>query len=100
MSARAGYVLGGGALIYGRVGAAASHFDNEFSTSGASLSQSDWHGGIRYGGGIEVPVSKKSRICFDYTVTDYGTLSLDTSSGRETYKTSEDTFRIGYIRKF
>lgn len=100
LSARAGYVLDGGALLYGRVGAAASLLDNTFSTPGVSLSQNEWHGGIRYGGGIEVPVSRKSRIRFDYTVTDYGTLSLDTPSGRETYRTSENTFRLGYIRKF
>src|SRR5690606_12896489 len=82
LSARAGYVLWGGALLYGRVGAATSRFDQSFSTSGVSVSQEEWHGGLRYGGGIEVPVTSKSRIRFDYTATEYGTLSLDTPSGR------------------
>ncbi len=100
LAARAGYILGGGALVYARVGAATSHFDNDFSTTNVSLSQAGWHGGIRYGGGIEVPLSKKSRVRFDYTVTDYGTLALDTPSGREMYKTSEDNFRVGFIHKF
>ncbi len=100
ISARAGYVLDAGALIYGRIGAVTAQFRNDFSTMGVSLSDTYWHGGIRYGGGIEVPFDDKSQMRFDYSFTDYGTLSLATPAGLETYDTKESLFRVGYVRNF
>jgi opacity protein-like surface antigen len=100
ISARAGYVLDAGALVYGRIGAVTAQFRNDLSTMGASLSDTYWHGGFRYGGGIEVPMDDKSQMRFDYSITDYGTLSLATPSGLETYDTKESLFRVGYVRRF
>ena len=100
VSARLGYVLDGGALLYGRVGGVASYFHNDFQTTGVTLSESDWHAALRYGGGMEVPLSRDSRLRFDYTFTDYGTLSLATPPGTETYKTKESLFRVGFIKAF
>lgn len=100
VSGRLGYVLYGGSLLYGRLGAVASHFNNRFETNGVTLAASDWHTALRLGGGIEVPVSRSSRLRFDYSYTDYGTLSLSTPAGLETYDTKESLFRVGFLKSF
>lgn len=100
ISGRAGYVLDGGALLYGRIGAVTSFFRNDFSNPGATLAKEEWRGGLRYGGGVEVPLADNSRLRADYTYTDYGTLSLSTPPGVETYETAEGLFRLGFVKKF
>ena len=100
VSGKAGYVLNGGGLLYGRIGVVGGHFEHDFSTTGVTVSEARWRGGLRYGGGLEVPLSETSRARFDYTFTDYGTLELDTPPGSETYDTGQSLFRIGYLRKF
>lgn len=99
-TARVGFVLNGGALLYGRAGVALSRFRIDFSNPGVTLAQTSWRAGLRFGGGVEVPVSEKSNLRFDYTYTDYGTLSLVTPPGTETYDTAESLFRVGYLRRF
>ena len=100
-SVRAGVVLNDAALAYARVGVTGSYFDINFNNSdnGDTASSSDWRAGLRYGGGLEVPVNKDVALRFDYTFTDYGTLSLLTQSGLETYDTRESLFRLGAILK-
>lgn len=100
ISGRVGYVLYGGALLYGRAGAVTTRFHTDFSTTGTTLASDDWRTALRYGGGLEVPLSASSRLRFDYTFTDYGTLSLGTPSGTETYDTKESLFRVGYLKAF
>jgi opacity protein-like surface antigen len=100
VSGRAGYVLDGGAMLYARAGVVGSHFEHKFSTPGVTVAEDAWHGGLRYGGGIEVPLTGTSRVRFDYTFTDYGTLKLATPPGLETYETNESLFRIGYLKRF
>ena len=98
-SVRAGVVLNDAALAYARVGVTGSYFDIDFNNSGGTASSEDWWAGLRYGGGLEVPVNKDVALRFDYTFTDYGTLSLLTQPGLETYDTRESLFRLGAILK-
>jgi len=98
-SVRAGVVLGDAALAYARVGVTGSYFDIDFATTGSTASSEDWRAGLRYGGGLEVPLDDSMALRFDYTFTDYGTLSLQTSEGLETYDTRESLFRLGAILK-
>lgn len=100
LSGRLGYVTDAGAMIYGRAGIAVSRMQIDFANPGITLSQTDWKAGWRVGGGIEVPVSDMTSMRFDYSYTDFGTLSLVTPPGTETYDTSQSQFRIGYLRKF
>ncbi len=98
-SVRAGYAVSSNALVYGRVGVVGSLFDTDFSNSGFSGSQEQWRTGLRFGGGIEVPVSDSIAVRLDYTFTDYGTHVLATPPGDERYDTQESLFRLGGIMK-
>ena len=98
-SLRAGAVLSDAALVYGRVGVTGSYFDIDFSNSGGTANSEDCYAGLRYGGGLEVPVNDAFAWRFDYTFTDYGTLSLSTSPGVETYRTTESLCRVGVVVK-
>ena len=99
-SARLGYVLDGGALVYGRIGGVATHFRNDFQTTGTTLASSYWRGAVRYGAGLEVPLAQSSRLRFDYSFTDYGTLTLATGAGPETYDTRKSSFSVGFLKSF
>ena len=71
----------------------------DFATTGSTASSEDWRAGLRYGGGLEVPIDESIALRFDYTFTDYGTLKLQTPPGLETYDTQESLFRLGAILK-
>jgi opacity protein-like surface antigen len=94
-----GVVLGDVALAYGRIGVTGTSFDMDFSNPGGTAQKTEWRAGVRYGLGLEVPVTDDFTMRFDYTFTDYGTLKLQTKPGPETYDTSESLFRLGAIFK-
>jgi opacity protein-like surface antigen len=98
-SVRAGVVLNDAALAYARVGVTGSYFNIDFATTSSTASSEDWRAGLRYGGGLEVPIDESIALRFDYTFTDYGTLKLQTPPGLETYDTQESLFRLGAILK-
>lgn len=100
-SVRAGVILNDAALAYARVGVTGSYFDIDFDNPSPNtpVTSENWRAGLRYGGGLEVPVDDSLALRFDYTFTDYGTLSLLTPSGLETYDTTESLFRLGAILK-
>ena len=66
---------------------------------GGPSSSEDWYAGLRYGGGLEVPLDDSVALRFDYTFTDYGTLSLLAGDKLETYNTRESLFRLGATLK-
>lgn len=96
-SLRAGLALNHAALVYGLVGVTGTCFDIDFRNPGGSANSDDFQAGLRYGGGLEVPIDDTFAVRFDYTFTDYGTLSLRTSPGVETYDTTESLFRLGAL---
>ncbi len=100
-SVRAGVILNDAALAYARVGVTGSYFDIDFDNPSPNtpVTSEKWRAGLRYGGGLEVPVDDSIALRFDYTFTDYGTLSLQTPPGPETYETRESLFRLGAILK-
>ena len=100
-SIRAGILLNDAALAYARVGITGSYFDIDFDNPSPNtpVTSENWRAGLRYGGGLEVPVDDNIALRFDYTFTDYGTLSLQTPPGLETYDTRESLFRLGAILK-
>ncbi len=99
-SLRAGYVLGGQVLLYGRFGVVGSLFDTRYATGMVSVADESWQAGWRAGFGMEVPLTQATAVRFDYTYTDYGKHKLPTSNGVETYRTRESLFRLGAIFRF
>jgi opacity protein-like surface antigen len=99
-SARIGAVIANAGLIYGRIGVVGSTISVDYDTSGESLSDHEFRAGLRYGGGIELPVTGSLAIRFDYTVTEYGRTELKTKQGIERYETDESLFRLGALLHF
>ena len=96
-SVRAGYVLGGQVLLYGRFGVVGGLLNTRYASGMVSVSNQGWQAGWRAGFGMEVPLTQATAVRFDYTYTDYGKHKLATSNGVETYKTRESLFRLGAI---
>ena len=97
---RLGYVVNDSVLFYGRVGAVRSRFNTEYQFGGVSVDQDDDLDGIRFGGGVEFEISKKTNIRFDYTQTDYDSHSVNYVAGIDKFDTSERLFRVGLTRNF
>jgi len=98
-SARIGVVLNETTLIYGRAGPVRSRFVTDYSnTAGGvtnSVSVENWLTGLQYGGGIEMPTSKRGFVRFDYSYTDYDDGYLvDYVSGADTFEQSESAVRL------
>ena len=97
----AGYIVNGNTLIYGRLGIADTRFDNKYSDEGGinTVTPSVTRNGLRYGGGVEMPVGEDTFIRFDYTWTRYGSHNVDYVTGIDYFRNSENLFRIGVALK-
>lgn len=95
---RAGYVLPGGALAYGRAGVMYSKFNTQVDTTGNHFEESEFLLGLRLGLGLELPLSEDFFARLEYSYTEYEKSSLATSGGPEDFENSEGLFRaaIGY----
>jgi len=93
---RAGYVLGGNTLFYGRVGAVSSKFDTNYDDGGGNIvNQRDNLTGIRFGGGIEVSSTRNTFMRMDYSYTGYDDYTVDYISGIDSFNPSETLMRFG-----
>lgn len=99
-SARVGYVLGNAALVYARVGLVRAHFVTAYDVGANSIGQDDDLTGVRFGGGIEAPVSQKLFLRFDYSYTDYGDFDVDYNSGVDTFDNIEGLVQLGIGYRF
>jgi len=99
-AARLGYVVAGRALIYGRIGAVLTQFRTTFQDGPHSYSQNDNRVGLRFGVGVEVPVTKSIFTRLDYSHTLYGSYTLSHVSGVEVYKPNENLVRLGVVYRF
>lgn len=97
---RAGYVLPGGALAYGRAGVMHSKFETNFQTGGGSFEEDDMLLGLRLGLGLEVPISESVFARMEYSYTDYEDNSLTTGGGTEHFENSESLFRAAVGFRF
>lgn len=97
-SARLGYTLPTGALLYGRIGAVRTRFDTYYTVNNA-LQNAYRNGrdvtGLRYGVGMDVPLSGSAFARLDYTYTQYNKIIADVVTEAEQIKPSEDMFRLG-----
>ena len=98
---RAGYVVSDTALLYARAGLVRSGLKTTFDQLGATVRSTDHETALRYGFGIELPVTEKTAVRLDYTHTDYGTSSITAPDGGvDRYDTSESLFRLGTVFSF
>jgi opacity protein-like surface antigen len=99
-SARFGYVLPLGTLVYARVGIVRSNFKTKYAFGGSSVDQDDMLTGLRIGGGIETPLTKDLFLRFDYTHTSYDSYSVDYGSGIDAFDHEENVGAVGIAYRF
>lgn len=97
---RLGYLIENTALFYVQGGPVWGNFDLDYNFPAATdgpidIDRNFTDLGIRFGGGIEVPVSDRMFLRLDYTYTDYGTRSFSIPSGDERFETAESLVWLG-----
>jgi hypothetical protein len=95
-AARVGYIFNFDTLVYGRVGYVWTQFQNKYHDEhGVNfVTPRVTRGGLRFGGGAELPVDDVL-LRFDYTWTRYGGYRVDYVTGVDTFRNSENLFRVG-----
>ncbi len=97
---RAGYVLPGGALAYGRAGVMYSKFNTQVTTTGNHFEEDEFLLGLRLGMGLELPISEDLFARLEYSYTEYEDSSLATGTGPEGFENSEGLFRAAIGWRF
>lgn len=104
ISARLGYVLESGALIYLRGGAVKARFATEWikgSNSDNWVERDDHIWGDRLGLGAEIPLTNRLSLRLDYSFTNYNTYDFTTSHGGTpdsmNFENSESLFSTGLM---
>lgn len=93
----AGYVFDSNTLAYGRLGYANTQFRNKYhdETGVYYVKSNKTEGGLRIGGGVALPVEDNIFLRLDYTWTRYGTYTVNYVTGKDTFRNSENLFRVG-----
>ena len=101
-SMRVGYVVNDTALLYARAGVVGTRFQADFVRGNNGLSAQYDETGIRFGGGMELPVSERLIARFDYSHTTYPefSMSVPPDGAINRFRPEEDLFRIGMLYKF
>lgn len=94
-SARLGYVLPYGTLIYARGGIVRTTFNTKYAFGGSSVDQDNTLNGLRVGGGIETPLTDQLFLRFDYTHTSYDAYSVNYGAGTDTFDNEENVVLVG-----
>ena len=100
-SARLGYVLHNGVLVYGRGGMVRSKFITQYQKGTNPdnwVDDDETQYGWRIGLGTEVPATDRIFLRFDYTYTDYNAYSITTphtNADTIDFDNRESLFRVG-----
>ena len=84
------------------MGLVETRFSTDYATTGSSASSEETKTGVRFGGGVEMPIGKSLQMRLDYTWTDYGSYNLKYSNsptGTDSFKNAENLFRMGIAYK-
>lgn len=101
LSARAGYVLASGALIYGRLGPSLGFYDTRNDTSTSTVTQESAVLGLGIGFGMEVPVNKHVFLRADYGYDLYNSkYTISTTEGGEQFRSNDSQFSVGILYRF
>ncbi|MGA7799254.1 MAG: outer membrane beta-barrel protein, partial [Gammaproteobacteria bacterium] len=99
LSARLGYALANGALLYGRLGAARTQFRTPYLENNLpadASDQTDTERGIRYGVGMDIPTDSPLFVRLDYAYTRYNSYPVYYGGAEpEVFTPSEGQFRLG-----
>ncbi len=98
----AGYIFRRNTLIYGRIGVAHTRFANKYHDEGGAnyVAPDISENGLRLGGGVAVPLSEHTFLRLDYTWTHYGSYAVNYITGSDSFRNSENLFRVGIGWKF
>ena len=99
-SARLGYVLANGTLIYGRLGTVRADFATRYTQASNFVDVDNTQSGTRIGLGVEVPVSTSFSLRMDYTHTRFDGYDVNYITGVDNFKHHEELFRLGALFHF
>lgn len=95
-AARLGYRFDYGGLVFLRAGIVETHFRTEYSVTHGSVDQDDEQQGLRFGFGLELPITRKMTVRIESTYTDYEAYRLTYGvSGVDRFDNDESQFLIG-----
>lgn len=102
-SLRAGYVLGQAALLYARAGIVHSGLEYSFRRGMTAVNTDLCDTGLRFGMGMEMPMTEQLNVRLDFSHTDYGrqvVLVPGPDNGEERFDAVETLFRVGTVYRF
>lgn len=100
LAARLGYLLNGGALIYGRAGILATDFRTLYVQKETELNVAGYRRGLRLGAGVDFPLGGRLVGRMEYSVSSYGNYDVTVSPGADNFAPNERLMRFGVIYRF
>jgi opacity protein-like surface antigen len=103
LTARLGYTVPNGVLLYGRGGAVRSKFETSYAVNNQpanAVDETSTQTGIRYGLGADIPATERLFVRLDYSYTDFDTYKADAVTEVEKLEPSENLFRLGLGWRF
>jgi opacity protein-like surface antigen len=97
---RLGRVLMHGNSVYGRFGVVRTEFDTDYRERGRNVDEDQTLTGMRFGGGMEAPISGGLLARMDYTYTSYEDYDVPTNSGPDNFANNETLLRVGLAYRF
>lgn len=103
LTARLGYTVPVGVLLYARGGVVRSKFETQYGRNdlqGNAVDDSTRQTGVRYGVGADVPASARLFVRLDYSYTDFDSYTLALAGETERLRPAENLFRLGLGWRF
>ena len=103
LTARLGYTVPNGVLLYGRAGAVRSKLKVDYKVNNLpenAVDESTNQTGIRYGFGADVPASERLFVRLDYSYTNFDSYEADVVTEVEKLDPDQNLFRLGLGWRF
>jgi len=97
---RAGYVTPFQALLYARLGFVRTGFNTHYQHQRQVIDQENERTGLRFGAGVEHPVTRSIFLRSEYVYTTYSSYSVTVRPGTDTFQPSSSLFRLGLVWRF
>jgi hypothetical protein len=98
LSGRLGYSLSSGNLLYAKVGSVWTNFKTDYTINNSPLTAVDTDNrltGIRFGLGMDVPLTEHAFVRLDSTYTFYNGYDVSSADFSEDFDPEESLFRLG-----
>ncbi|WP_164843885.1 outer membrane beta-barrel protein [Croceicoccus ponticola] len=96
----AGRKISGSALLYARIGVVRTMFDTRYATTKQSVRERHVEQAPRYGAGLQIALSKKSRFRVEYNFADYAKYKIAYGENEDAFENYENFINIGFLRNF